>query len=192
MYQSLGELKKGSLVTLYVQSTTLFKSAIALFSSVGEVAKLGALLAGVERLVERRSTDTLPEPQKKIVPSDAVEKLELQDVSFVHGNSETKILKNVSIRVTKGQTIALVGLSGSGKSTLSHLLMGLLKPTTGQVFINDLQLDSVDESWWHKQISWVSQDSLLFSGSVEDNLRFAKENATVAEMIEALKVRNIG
>ncbi|MDP4848938.1 MAG: ATP-binding cassette domain-containing protein [Verrucomicrobiales bacterium] len=99
-------------------------------------------------------------------------------------------MKNLDLTIRPGEHIAFVGPSGSGKSTLANLLLGLYAPTGGRILI-----DGVPQSEWHmrwirRQLAVVMQDSILLSGSVSDNIRFAKPDATEAEIHEAARQAN--
>lgn len=114
-----------------------------------------------------------------------------EDVSFFYPSAPDKIVvKKLNLSIKPGEHIAFVGPSGSGKSTLANLLLGLYAPTSGRILI-----DGVPQSEWHmrwirRQLAVVMQDSILLSGSLLDNIRFAKPNATETEIHEAARLAN--
>jgi ABC-type multidrug transport system fused ATPase/permease subunit len=113
-------------------------------------------------------------------------KIEFRDVSFAY-DSDNNVLQNVSFNVEPGKALALVGRTGAGKSTLVNLLLGFYNPQKGAVLldghnINDLSLETVRQS-----IGVVDQQTFLFSGTILDNIRFGKPDATFEEVLTASK-----
>jgi ABC-type multidrug transport system fused ATPase/permease subunit len=113
-------------------------------------------------------------------------KIEFRDVSFAYDNV-SDVLQNVSFHVEPGKALALVGRTGAGKSTLVNLLLGFYNPNKGAVLldghnINDLSLETVRES-----IGVVDQQTFLFSGTILENIRFGKPDATFEEVVAASK-----
>ncbi|KAI6219466.1 Multidrug resistance protein pgp-3 [Aphelenchoides besseyi] len=124
---------------------------------------------------------------------DGVEcRLDFKDVRFHYPTRpEVPVLKGVSFNVEAGQTVALVGHSGSGKSTIVKLLMRFFDVTDGKITLGDIPLNKINIQWLRTQIGIVAQDPVIFSGTVEENMRMAKENLTHEEMVEACKLANI-
>jgi ATP-binding cassette subfamily B protein/subfamily B ATP-binding cassette protein MsbA len=86
--------------------------------------------------------------------------------------------------------VALVGASGSGKSSIINLILGLYQPTAGQILLDGLALQAYDLASWRRMIGVVDQDTLIFSNSIADNIRFGKPTASDAEVIAAAKIAN--
>jgi ABC-type multidrug transport system fused ATPase/permease subunit len=113
------------------------------------------------------------------------------NVSFAYPSAPEKtVIRNFRLEITPGEHIAFVGPSGSGKSTLANLLLGLYAPTGGRILIDGVPQSEWDMRWIRRQLAVVMQDSLLLSGSVGDNIRFAKPDATDAEIREAARLAN--
>ncbi len=112
-------------------------------------------------------------------------------VSFAYPSApERPVLHDINLAIRPGEHVAFVGPSGSGKSTLANLLLGLYAPTTGQIEIDGVPQSEWDMRWIRRQLAVVLQDSLLLSGSIRDNLRFARSDATDAEIREAARQAN--
>ncbi|KAI6195157.1 Multidrug resistance protein pgp-3 [Aphelenchoides besseyi] len=124
---------------------------------------------------------------------DGVEcRLKFKDVCFHYPTRpEVAVLKGVSFNIESGETIALVGHSGSGKSTIVKLLMRFFDVIDGEITLGDIPLNKINIQWLRTQIGIVAQDPVIFSGTVEENMRMAKENLTHEEMVEACKLANI-
>ncbi|XP_018648325.1 putative multidrug resistance protein 1, 2, 3 (p glycoprotein 1, 2, 3) [Schistosoma mansoni] len=101
-----------------------------------------------------------------------------------------RILKNFNLSIKSGQTVALVGPSGSGKSTVIHMLQRFYDPTKGKVLIEDEDIKNVDLKAYRNQIGCVQQEPVLFEGTISDNIRLGKLDATQDEIEEAAKLAN--
>jgi subfamily B ATP-binding cassette protein MsbA len=109
-------------------------------------------------------------------------------VSFKYDNEF--VLKDFSLTVHKGQTVALVGQSGSGKSTIANLLTRFYDVNKGLITIDNNDIKNITKTSLRAQIGLVTQDSILFNNSIRNNLKIGNENANEDEMINALKVAN--
>ena len=102
-----------------------------------------------------------------------------------------KIIDNLSINISAGKKIALVGESGSGKTTLIKLLMRFYDTDKGTIYYNDINIKDIPLKLLREKISVVSQDTYLFNGTIEENLRLAKPDASLDEIEEAVKTAHI-
>mgnify|MGYP004732622771 CR=1 FL=1 len=147
-------------------------------------------LNAAERMFE--VLDTLPEVAET---GDAVDmpsfrgNITFKDVSF-HYTPNKPILNDVNLKINAGDTIGLVGHTGSGKSTIANLITRMYDPVSGQIFIDGVDLKKIKLSSLRKNIAIVSQEIFLFRGTIADNIRYAKPNATMEEVIAASKAAN--
>jgi ATP-binding cassette subfamily B protein len=116
--------------------------------------------------------------------------IEFENVDF-HYEKDLPILKNVSFKVAKGSSVAVVGPSGAGKSTLINLIPRLYDATSGCVKIDGVDIKDADMFSLRKHIGFVTQDTYLFNGTVKENLLYANEEATDEKIIEACKKANL-
>lgn len=112
-----------------------------------------------------------------------------EDVSFGYQTYEP-VLENISFEVKPGEMIGLVGASGTGKSTLINLIMRLYDVDQGRITIDGVDIRDIKTESLHSQIGVVLQETFLFSGSILANIRFARQDATLAEVIQAAKAAN--
>ncbi|HQX09676.1 MAG TPA: ABC transporter ATP-binding protein [Thermoflexales bacterium] len=147
-----------------------------------------AAMASAERIFE--FLDTEPEvadrPGARALPPIRGE-VKLEDVRFSYDGGTRRALNGVSLDVTPGQTIAIVGPTGAGKTTIINLVMRFYDPTAGRVLIDGVDLRTVALESVRSQISLVLQDPFIFSGTLGDNIRYGKLSATDAEVEAAAK-----
>ena len=102
--------------------------------------------------------------------------IQLKDVSFSYRRSEKLILDSINISIPIGSRFALVGRTGSGKTTIAHLLLGLLKPSSGELMLDGIPVSAQDLPAWQANCALVPQDIRLFDGSIRDNVAFGLDN----------------
>lgn len=146
-------------------------------------------LAAAERVfevleVENTITDT--ENAKEITSFN--QGIELKNIKFAY--NDEAVLKNFSLSIPKGKTVALVGQSGSGKSTIANLLTRFYEVNHGEILIDSHNIKDVTLKSLRGLTGLVTQDSIMFNGSIKDNIRLGKLDATDEEIIEALKIAN--
>ncbi|KAL0737716.1 hypothetical protein Bca4012_013926 [Brassica carinata] len=112
-------------------------------------------------------------------------------VKFMYpSRPETPIFEDLCLRIPSGKTVALVGGSGSGKSTVISLLQRFYDPVAGEVLIDDVPINKLQVKWLRSQMGLVSQEPVLFATSINENILFGKEDASMDEVVEAAKVSN--
>ncbi len=116
-----------------------------------------------------------------------LKEIRFDNVRFSYRGHDAVVLNEVSFSLPSGSMTALVGLSGAGKSTTADLLMGLLRPTAGQILIDDTPLGNDNIVAWRKSVGYVPQDPFVLNGTIRENLLRFHPNATEEEMISALK-----
>ena len=114
--------------------------------------------------------------------------VEFKDVSFMYPDGNELVLDHFNLKVPQGTNVAIVGETGAGKSTLVNLVCRFFEPTKGQVIIDGKDARERSQLWLHSHIGYVLQTPHLFSGTVRDNLKYGKPDATDEEIMEALKL----
>ena len=143
----------------------------------------------------RRFIEIIDQPEE-VENSNAltVEKLkghvEFKNVSFDYETTKD-VLKNISFKVEKGKTIALVGPSGGGKTTICHLLPNFYKVTSGEILIDDYNINDLSFASLRENIGIVQQDVFLFNGTIMENIRYGRLDASDEEVYEAARQANI-
>ena len=137
----------------------------------------------------REILDTEPAMTFKDVEDEDLEgSLSFENVTFTYPNDEEPILKDVSFDIVAGEMVGVVGATGAGKSTLAQLIPRLFDPQQGTIKIGGKDIRTVSEGTLRKTVSIVLQRAILFSGTIADNLRQGKGDATVSEMERAARI----
>jgi ATP-binding cassette subfamily B protein len=179
---SLGELIAFRMIAGYVTGPILRMTSI--WQSVQETA------LSLERL-----SDVIDHPQE--APSDNANRIimppiegniEFQNIKFRYKTSSPLLLKGVNLKIPKGKFVAVVGTSGSGKSTLTKLLARLYQAEAGTVLVDSIDISKVELYSLRRQIGIVPQETVLFDGSVEENITLTNPEASPEEIIEASKI----
>lgn len=132
------------------------------------------------------------ESSKGIRGKRAMGDIQLEDVTFTYPGKEEDVLKGVSFTIRPGETCALVGPSGSGKSTIVDLLFKFYDAGKGSIRVDGRDVTEWDTDWLRSQMAIVTQDVMMRSGSLADNLRIGKRDATDEELMEALEASGLG
>ncbi|MVX64560.1 ATP-binding cassette domain-containing protein [Clostridium chromiireducens] len=114
--------------------------------------------------------------------------VEFENVSFYYHGAEDPVIKELSFSCNKGETTAIIGSTGSGKSTIANLILRLHDINSGEIRINGTDIRNFSQNDLRNKIGYVPQKALLFSGTIEDNLRMGNKEATIKEMKRALKI----
>ena len=145
--------------------------------------------AAAERILEIiETTSALDDKKDAVTKDDFTSEISLNNVSFKY--EDDYVLKNFSVKVPKGKSVALVGQSGSGKSTIANLVTRFYDVNEGSISIDGIDIKNLTKTSLRSLMGLVTQDSILFNDTVANNLRIGKEDASEEDIIEALKVAN--
>ena len=183
-----GTLTLGSFVTF----TAFLAFLIApVFQVVGIGTQLTEAFAGLERtreVLQERPEDR--DPNRTVALGTIRGEVEFDDAGFSYDGSK-EVLFNVSFRAQPGTVTALVGPSGSGKSTIISLVAAFHVPSQGMVRVDGLDLSSVRLDSYRTQLGVVLQDTFLFDGTIEENIAFARPNATKEQILDACRIARV-
>tara|TARA_R110002072_G_scaffold23949_2_gene81956 strand:+ start:61256 stop:63079 length:1824 start_codon:yes stop_codon:yes gene_type:complete len=145
--------------------------------------------AAAERVLEILETESaVRDKPNAVVKEEFTENVGINNISFKY--DEEWVLKDFTLNVPKGHTVALVGQSGSGKSTIANLVTRFYDVNNGSITIDGVDIKDMTQNSLRGLLGLVTQDSILFNDTVKGNLLVAKENATDEEIVEALKIAN--
>jgi len=175
----------GELVAFYTYLGILFSPIIRMViinTSYQEV------LASIKRINEiLRIDDEVSQPQFPISLSNSAGRIEFLKVNFQY-RTQKPLLKDIHFIVEPGETIGIVGASGAGKTTLISLLLRFFDPDKGEIRIDGCNLNKLNLNVYRQQIAVVLQDDFLFSGSIEDNIKYGHLEASQQEVMEAAQI----
>ncbi|HEU4631527.1 MAG TPA: ABC transporter ATP-binding protein [Gemmatimonadaceae bacterium] len=176
------QMTVGQFFSLLIYSFFIFGPLQELGNVINSWRETEASLVNYQELL-----DTPPDPKPADpVPVRDLHVLEFDDVTFTHQTASAPSLQGMSFRAERGETVAFVGPSGAGKTTLVKLLVGLYRPATGEVRYDGVPSTRVDLDRLRERIGLVTQDAQLFSGTIRENLRFARPDASDDECLDAL------
>jgi ATP-binding cassette, subfamily B, bacterial len=175
-------LTVGQLISLQFYSFFIFGPLQEIGSIILSYRETEASLNNFDALM-KKSIDT---PPANPIAIGEIEQLAFKQVGFQHQTANFKAIDQISFEAKKGETIAFVGPSGAGKSTLVKLLVGLYEPQEGEILMNGVNTAQIDMSALRNQISFVTQDTQLFAGTIKENLAFVAPAATEDDMLLAL------
>ena len=176
-------LSTGELIAMQFISVAIFAPLQELGNIIVAWREADASLINFAALMNK-PIERRPETPVDIGP---ITHVRFSDVSFRHKGALDDAVSSVSFEVGLGDTIAFVGPSGSGKSTLVKLLVGLYAPTSGGVFYNDISTNDFRYNIARRQIGLVTQETHLFAGTIRENIRYVKPDATDAEILTAME-----
>lgn len=165
---------------------------------VGSIANIVGLIPAVAKGLESvtsigdillcEDVEDTSDNKKKIEVSGQVE---FDNVSFCYKDSKEPVFTNLSFKVSPGETIAFVGASGAGKTTVLNLVIGFLQATKGRVLIDGTDIKELDLHSYRENIAVVPQNSILFSGSLRENITYGMDDVSEEQLMEVVKAANL-
>ncbi|KAG2217641.1 hypothetical protein INT45_004217 [Circinella minor] len=186
---TIGQLASFMLYTAYVGTSLGVKMKTnSLTSFYSEIMKgVGA----AERLFELQNKQSAIQLESGKILDNLRGKIRFENVFFTYPTRpHSPIFKDLSLDIQPGTVIAIVGSSGSGKSTIGSLLLRYYDTDKGSIYIDDENLKDINLHWWRENVGVVSQEPVLFAGTIHDNIAYGKENATIDEIKEAATKAN--
>jgi ATP-binding cassette subfamily C protein CydD len=162
---------------------------------VGEFFFAGALgrevAASILKFLDEKAPVEPTEARRRGKTDGKSISIEFRDVTFTYPGADAPTLKNLNMKLEPNETVAMIGKSGSGKTTVTNLMLRTLDPDSGQILFDGVPEPDLSVEWIRQQIALVPQDPYLFFGTVRDNLRIAKQDATDEEMMAALRAAEL-
>lgn len=179
---AVGYATRGDLMVFYAAAALFAVQTRSIVDSVPPVRRGLRAFGELDALMNA----TVREPYQGSTSVDCIESIRIQDASFRY-RAESSILEGASFEIRRGEQIALVGANGTGKSTIAHLIMGLYRPDTGQVLVNDVPYDAVDVRSLRARMAILPQNPFLFPGTIRDNLTYGVPQTSDDEVRQALE-----
>ncbi|MFC0273841.1 ABC transporter ATP-binding protein [Metabacillus herbersteinensis] len=181
-----GEAQVGEVVAI-VNYATRITSALSIFSFI--IMAFSRARASAHRISDVLVTEIDLIDSKELATTSPIKEgeIEFKNVSFSYPNTSTEVLENLSFVARSGETVAILGATGSGKSSLFQLIPRLYDVKEGEILIDGVNLRQTKLSALRKQIGYVPQEALLFTGTVKENIGWGKEDASMEDIMEAAK-----
>ena len=182
-----GAMQVGTLTALISYTMQVIMSFLML--SMLSIMAPRAIIS-INRIKEVLNKENSIEESKNPVKLDSSRngELEFKNVSFKYPDGDEYVLEDVNFKINKGETLAIIGSTGSGKSTIVKLIDRFFDVTSGEILLNGINIKDLSFEDLRSEIGLVPQKGMLFSGTVESNLKFGNDELTEEEMIKALKV----
>ena len=184
-----GETTPGAFFSFIIALIMAYEPIRKLGQNYNKIQQSSAVAKRIRKILNLPSEYDLKDGRLEI--EGEIESIEFHSVSFKYPNSEREVLKGVSLAFNKGKKYAIVGRSGSGKSTLISLIPRFYDPTRGCIKVNGIDIRELKLVPYRKKIGVVSQEIILFRGTIRENISIGKPDATLEEIIEAAKIANI-
>jgi ABC-type multidrug transport system fused ATPase/permease subunit len=183
-----GELSAGKLTSFLIYTLLVAVSLGGLSDLWADLMKASGAAERIFQLMDH--TPSIPASGGE-APATIEGRIVFSGVNFSYPTrKDAPVLKGIDLSIAPGEVVALVGSSGAGKSTLAAMLMRLYDPTAGAILLDGHDLKALDPSWLRKQIGVVSQEPILFSCSIAENIRYGRAGATEAELEAAARAAN--
>ncbi len=183
---NIGTLTQGEIVALYNYMSQILVELIKLATCLLTLTKT---LASSSRIGDILS---IPEDIDSGNEYDNDGSVKFDNVSFRYAGAGEESLKKISFSAASGETVGIIGGTGDGKTTLANLIPAFYTPSEGAIYIGGKDINSYSKKSLRSQIGTVAQKSMLFSGSIRDNIKWGKEDATDEEILSALEIAQAG
>ncbi len=173
----------------FIQYVTMIMMSVVMISIIFVIIPRAKVSA--DRILEVLNTEQTArdsEDAAELKPNENVPAVEFKNVSFRYSDSDKMILKDISFFITRGETAAIIGGTGSGKTSLVSLIPRFYDVAGGAVYVDGSDIRNVKQANLRQRIGFVPQTAVLFSGTIAENLRYGKEDATEEEIWKALEI----
>lgn len=194
-----------TILVVFVSSMAVMNGILTIGSMLAIMFILGGINAPISQLINfvlqyqlvKVSFERLNEIHNKpdeentttVSTISEIEDITVQNIYFSYDNTND-ILKNISLKIPKGKTTAIVGISGSGKTTLLKLLLKFYKPQQGEILLNKIPLEEIENTLWRNKCGVILQDSFIFSDTISYNIAL-EENLNQKKLLNAIQLANI-
>ena len=183
------DMTAGELITFVGYFDTLVWPMIALGQVVSMRSRSKASLKRITNFLDQE--EEIRNPQNAVVLEDVKGEIKFDGFSFAYPNSDSNVLKNISVEIKAGESVGIVGKIGSGKTTLVNTLLHLYNVEKGKVFIDGHDIMDCDIDSLRNAIGYVPQDNFLFSDKVKNNIAFSCENLDMDKVYDAAKFADV-
>ncbi len=181
-----GHMMVGDLMAFIQYGMHIMFSMFSLSMLFVTIPRAAASLARVDEVLDTKPS--IKDPENPVKPGDKRGYVEFRDVTFSYPGAERPALSNITFSAGPGEVTAIIGGTGSGKSTLSSLLLRFYDVQSGSILVDGIDIREITQKELRAKIGYAPQRAVLFSGSVDDNIRYGKKDATIEEVRHAAEI----
>lgn len=185
---SLDQMQVGNLIAFTSYSMNILMGIMMISMIIAMLPRAQVAAERIFEILDAEENIVDPENAKEIEGKSTELTLAFDDVNFRYPGAEKLALEDINFSVKAGDKLAIIGGTGSGKSTLAQLVLRLYDIETGSIKINGLDITEMSQSYLRQMIGYATQDALLFSGTIRENLQYGNREATDDDLWKALKV----
>jgi len=182
-----GELSIGALIGF-----NIFSSRALIIASSAQRSYFSLILINDYIVKYKKVLNQSINEREKLKLNRIIGELEIKDLDFSHENSNFHLFKNISFNASPGTVLNISGSNGTGKTTLAKIILGILTPSNGEIFIDKTNILKLSSNWWKEQIGYVPQNSELINSSIKDNILLANEKLNQQEISRLLETVGLG
>jgi ATP-binding cassette, subfamily B, bacterial len=183
-----GSITPGEVVMYQTYFTTVVNSVSSMITLIPTIAKG---LESVNSIGEILTAGEVEDHENKSKVKQVKGTFSLQHVSYRYPHSHHNILEDIQLEVKQGETIAFVGESGSGKSTILNLLIGFIQPTDGKIYLDGIDMSTIDLRSYRHHLAVVPQNTILFSGTIHQNITYGMPSVSEEDLKKVLLAANL-
>jgi len=195
-------------ISLWYGGSMVIKNHISLGDLIAQTSYVGMLvwpmvsigwvvniiergLASLRRINQILEEKEIPKVEVPVKVNELNGDIEIKDLTFAYPGTKVEVLKNIDLKIKKGQTVGIIGRTGSGKSTIARLLTRLYEVPDGKIYIDSHDINKIPYEILRKNMAVVPQETFLFSTTIKENIAFGKPDASMEEIIEVAKLAKI-
>ncbi len=184
-----GEMSQGALIASYMLSSRAMAPVSQAASLLTQYYQAATALASLEEMMGNEQER--PSGKHFISRAQIRGDIEFKNVSFSYPGEEREALSNLSFSIKAGESVAILGRVGSGKSTIEKLILGLYKPSAGQVLIDGVHIEQIDPAELRRQISYIPQEAQLLSGNIYENITLGVAHPANQQVLQAVELAGL-
>lgn len=185
---SIDQMQVGNLIAFSSYSFQILMGIMMISMLIAQLPRAEVAAERVFEVLDAKDTGVDPAEAKTMDEQSTALTLAFENVNFRYPGAEVLALEDINFSVKAGEKLAIIGGTGSGKSSLAQLILRLYDVETGSIKINDIDITEMSQSYLRRMIGFATQDALLFSGTIRENLQYGNREATDDELWGALKV----
>lgn len=185
---SMDEMLVGNLIAFTSYSVNILMGIMGISVIITMIPRAQVAIERIFEVIDTEDTIVDAEETEKIEKNEDELNLSFNQVDFRYPGAEKLALKDIDFSMKAGEKLAIIGGTGAGKSTLAELILRLYDIESGSITINDVDIREMSQSYLRKLIGFATQDALLFSGTIRENLKYGNDEASDEELWEALDI----